>query len=354
MQNNSSNSEKKKSFKDLLSKKELMIVALAFVITLAILINTFFSPNYYKWQSPVTFEIRHGMTLNNTLDSLYSKGIIPSKTNMRIAAIIMGGGRNLKSGRYKIPNGLSYVGLMELFTSGKREVSSLITFSEGFTIYQFAHILKDRLQQDSLEVVKLCQNRRFLDSLGIDAPSLEGYLMPDSYYFYEKTSARQVIGRLRGEFNRFFTDSLKNRLRGMKYNMREILTIASIVEGESAKASEYPVIAGVYYNRLKAGMKLQADPTVQYALLGRWRRLYNKDLLLDSRYNTYLYYGLPPGPISNPGRAAIMAALYPAKHNYLYFVADGTGGHKFSSSFSEHQKLVRAYRQWRDKQAEKY
>ncbi|MGE5354249.1 MAG: endolytic transglycosylase MltG [Acidobacteriota bacterium] len=353
MQNNSSNSEKKKSFKDLLSKKELIVVAAAFVITLAVLIYTFFSPNYYKWQSPVTFEIRHGMTLNNTIDSLYAKGIIPDKTNMRVAAIVMGGGRNLKAGRYKIPNGLSYVGLMELFISGKREVSSLVTFSEGFTIYQFAHILKERLHLDSLQVIRLCQDRRFLDSLGIEAPSIEGYLMPDSYYFYDKTPARQVIARLRGEFNRFFTDSLKEQLGKMKYNMREVLTVASIIQGESSRIPEYPVIAGVYYNRLKTGMKLQADPTVQYALLGRWRRLYNKDLLLDSRYNTYLYYGLPPGPIGNPGRAAIMGALYPAKHNYLYFVADGTGGHKFSTSFSEHQKLVRAYRQWRDKQAEK-
>lgn len=354
MQNNSSNSEKKKTLRDLLSKKELIAAALAFIITLAFLIYTFFSPNYYNWPSPVTFEIRHGMTLNSTIDSLYSKGIIPGKTNMRITAIVMGGGRNLKAGRYKIPNGLSYVGLMELFTSGKREVSSLITFTEGFTIYQFAHILKDRLHQDSLQVIRLCSDRHFLDSLGVEAPSLEGYLMPDSYYFYDKTPARQVIGRLRGEFNRFFTDSLKNRLKLMKYNLRQVLTIASIVEGESAKISEYPAIAGVYYNRLRLGMKLQADPTVQYALLGRWRRLYNKDLQLDSRYNTYLYYGLPPGPINNPGRAAIMAALYPARNNYLYFVADGTGGHKFSSSFSEHQKLVREYRAWRDKQAEKY
>ncbi|HEX2866002.1 MAG TPA: endolytic transglycosylase MltG [Ignavibacteriales bacterium] len=353
MQNNSSNSGKKKSLRDLLSRKEFIAVSAVFVITLVILIYTFFSPNYYRRPSPFTFEIRHGMTLSSTIDSLYSKGIIPSKMNMKIAAVVMGGGRNLKAGRYKIPNGLSYVGLMELFISGKREVSSLVTFYEGFSIYQFAHILKEKLHLDSLQVVKLCTSRPFLDSLGVDAPSLEGYLMPDSYYFYDKTPARQVIMRLRGEFNRFFTDSLKSRLRIMKYNLREVLTIASIVEGESAKISEYPVIAGVYYNRLKAGMKLQADPTVQYALLGRWRRLYNKDLLLDSRYNTYLYYGLPPGPINSPGRAAIMAALYPARHNYLYFVADGTGGHRFSSSFSEHQKLVRQYRAWRDKQAGK-
>ncbi|MCU7496467.1 MAG: endolytic transglycosylase MltG [Ignavibacteria bacterium] len=353
MQNNSSNSEKKKSLRELLGKRELIALTAAFVVFLAVFIYTFFSPNYYKWTSPVTFEIRHGMTLGSTIDSLYSQGIIPGKTNMRIAAIIMGGGRRLKPGRYKIPNGLSYVGLMELFNSGKRDVSSLLTFSEGFTIYQFAHILKERLGLDSLQVLDACNDRRFLDSLGIEAPSIEGYLMPDSYYFYEKTPAKQVIGRLRGEFNRFFTDSLKKRLKSMKYNMREVLTIASIVQGESAKTSEYPVIAGVYYNRLRLGMKLQADPTVQYALLGRWRRLYNKDLRLDSRYNTYLYYGLPPGPIGNPGRDAIMAALYPKEHNYIYFVADGKGGHKFSSTFSEHQKFVGEYRAWRDKQVQK-
>ncbi|MGE5401168.1 MAG: endolytic transglycosylase MltG [Ignavibacteriales bacterium] len=353
MQNNSSGPGGKKSFKDLLTKRELIAVVSVFAVILSIFIYTFFTPNYYNWPSPYTFEIRHGMTLNNTIDSLYNRGIIPSKTNMRIAAFIMGGGRNIKAGRYKIPNGLSYVSLMDLFINGKHEIAALLAFPEGFTIYQFAHILHQRLNLDSLQVLRLCSDKKLLDSLGVDSPSLEGYLMPDSYYFYENTPATVVIRRLKGEFNKFLNDSLKTRISKMKYDLNEVLTIASIVEGESSRISEYPVIAGVYYNRLRTGMKLQADPTVQYALLGRWRRLYNKDLLINSPYNTYLNYGLPPGPINSPGRAAILAALYPAKHNYIYFVADGTGGHKFSSTYSQHQKLVRDYRAWLEKQSSK-
>ena len=130
----------------------------------------------------------------------------------------------------------------------------------------------------------------------------------------------------------------------------KILTMASIIDGESNMLSEFQRIAGVYYNRLKNGWRLQADPTVQYVVRQRRKKvnkIYYKDLEIDSRYNTYKYYGLPPSPINNPGKDAIMAALYPEKHNYYYFVADGNGGHVFSKTSREHQNNVNRYRTWR-------
>ena len=139
---------------------------------------------------------------------------------------------------------------------------------------------------------------------------------------------------------------LKNRAEKLGYSVHDIITLASIVEGETKKEEEMPVIAEVYYNRLKHGMKLEADPTIQYLIEGKWRRLLYEDLKTDSPYNTYLYSGLPPGPINNPGKSAILAAFYPDDNNYLYFVADGNGGHKFSSTYSEHLKNVRDYRRW--------
>jgi UPF0755 protein len=130
-------------------------------------------------------------------------------------------------------------------------------------------------------------------------------------------------------------------------SLKEVVTLASIVEGESGVDAERPTIAGVYLNRLRKNMKLEADPTIQYVLPGGPRRLLYTDLRIDSPYNTYLYRGLPPGPVNNPGKQSILGVLYPEKHQYLYFVATGVGGHRFSKTFSEHQKAIRVYRKVR-------
>ena len=130
------------------------------------------------------------------------------------------------------------------------------------------------------------------------------------------------------------------------FTTHEILTLASIIEGETNIIEEMPRISGVYHNRLRRGMKLQADPTIQYLIPGEWRRVLFKDLEIDSPYNTYKYKGLPPGPINNPGKDAILAALYPEQNKYLYFVADGKGGHSFSKTFNEHSRKVIQYRKW--------
>ncbi len=130
------------------------------------------------------------------------------------------------------------------------------------------------------------------------------------------------------------------------------MTLASIVQGETNKTDEMPTIAGVYFNRLRVGMKLQADPTIQYLINnknstdGKWKRLLYDDLKIESPYNTYKYAGLPPNPINNPGKAAILSVFYPEENDYFYFVADGSGGHKFAKNFSQHIRLVKEYRQW--------
>jgi UPF0755 protein len=147
-------------------------------------------------------------------------------------------------------------------------------------------------------------------------------------------------------FNNYFNDSMRIRAKELGYNLHQVLTVASIVDGETNKKSEMPVIAGVYYNRLRTGMRLQADPTVQYLIPGGWRRLTYDDLNINSPYNTYKFAGLPPGPINNPGKDAIRAALYPQNHKYMFFVADGNGGHKFAESYQQHLELVNKYREW--------
>jgi UPF0755 protein len=339
--------ENKITLKNILSKKQYIIVLLFFSIVLALLCYTFFYPNYIGRKS-FRFEIRKGTTLNQVIDTLYKAQVIPNKRNMRIASFLLGADKNIKAGRYEIPDGMNYIQLVLMFKEGKCEVPVYINVYNGITIKGLARILHEKIYTDSLSFINLCNDIEYVRSKGINASSMQGYLLPGDYYFYKDTQAKEIIDKLKSEFDKFFVDSLQHRLAHMNYNLHQVLTVASIVQGESKKVDEYTTISGVYYNRLQKGMKLQACPTVQYLLKTGWRRLLNKDLLINSPYNTYLYSGLPPGPINNPGKAAILSALYPEEHNYLFFVADGTGGHKFSTNYADHMKAFREYREWRD------
>lgn len=174
-------------FSSLLSKKEFIIVLAFFAILLSVLVYTFFSPNYYSHKAPLKFEIAEGASLKEVIDSLYKYQVIPNRTNMRIAAFVFGADKKIKAGRYKIPNGLSYISLLQLLIKGEREIPQLVTFQEGLTITQFAHILHNKIHADSAEVVNLCSDSAFIHSLGLSVPSLEGYLLPDSYRIYDNT-----------------------------------------------------------------------------------------------------------------------------------------------------------------------
>ena len=173
------------------------------------------------------------------------------------------------------------------------------------------------------------------------------------YEIYERSSPEEAITLFYNSFKEFYNDSLKARTKELGFTVNEVITLASIIKGETNKVDEMPRISGVYHNRLRIGMKLQADPTIQYVIPGGWKRLTFKDLELDSPYNTYKYFGLPPGPINSPGKAAILAALYPEKNNYLYFVADGTGGHRFGKTLAEHNNNVKKYREFLRSQNQK-
>jgi UPF0755 protein len=173
---------------------------------------------------------------------------------------------------------------------------------------------------------------------------LEGFLFPDTYVVTRTTSASQIVDRMIANFREHFPPDLQRRAAALGLTTRQAVTLASIVERESGVKSEGPLIAGVYLNRLRRGMRLQADPTVIYALKrdGRWKgTLYRSDYDYESPYNTYLHEGLPPGPISNPGKDALRAAVIPARTNYLYFVANpSTAGHQFSTTFDEHLAAI--------------
>ncbi|MFZ0455432.1 MAG: endolytic transglycosylase MltG [Ignavibacteriaceae bacterium] len=341
-----STSKMKKSLKSIFSKKEFLIITIFFFVLLGWLYYIFFTPNYYSGKSPVRFEITKGESLDQITESLYEHGLIPNRTSMKVAAFLYGAEKRIRAGRYNIPNGLSYLDLIELFLYGKADFLVNVKLYDGSRIKSMAATLKVNAFIDSAAFVDVCNDREFLDSIGLDYPTIEGYLLPRQYSIYERSSAREVIKKIYNGFNSFFNDSLKARAKELGYSIHDIVTLASIIEGETKKKEDMAVIAEVYYNRLKRGMRLEADPTIQYLIKGKWRRLLYRDLKTSSPYNTYMNYGLPPGPINNPGKPALLAALYPDNNNYLYFVADGDGGHKFSSTYSEHLKNVREYRRW--------
>lgn len=333
-------------FISVINKKEVVLIISVFLIVWMTLYLIFFTPNYYNKQSPRQFEIHKGEPLNSIISRLYNDGIIPSKKNMFLACYIYGAQNKLRAARYHIPNGLSYLDLIDLLTKGKADFKREIKIRDGLSIKWMAYILKNKILVDSTSFIRLAFNEQFIHSLGLRRKSLEGFLMPGKYEFYERSTAREVLKTLYKSFQDFMVDSLWEQTKKTGYSFEQIVTLASIVKGETNNKKEMPIIASVYLNRLKIGMKLQADPTIQYLQTNGWKRLLYNDLKVDSPYNTYKYFGLPPGPINNPGKSAILSVLYPAKTRYLYFVANGEGGHNFSRSFNQHLRNVKKFRRW--------
>lgn len=328
------------------SRSQWIALFLFFFGVLFLLYYTFFTSNHYPFESPIQFEIKNNEPLSKIAVNLGNQKIIPSSFNFKIIAFIYGAEKKIKAARYKIPNDLSYIELLDLFTKGDADYLRKVNIIPGNTVQWIASRLKWSVFVDSVDFVNKTKVELFTKSVSANSKSLEGYLLPGKYYFYENSSPGEIIEAMLDSFKTFWSDSLEQRSKELGFTQHEILTLASIVDGETNIKSEMPIIAGVYLNRLRIGMKLQADPTVQYLLNGNWRRLFNSDLKINSPYNTYLYAGLPPGPINNPGKDAIFSCLFSDKHNYLYFVADTKGGHAFSKTFNEHLKKVNNYRQW--------
>jgi len=329
--------------KKALSKREWLLVIAFFFFVLSLLYYTFFTVNSTSLAYPVKVEIKNGEPFDVIANRIYDRGLIPSKFNFKLAAYISGGTKNIKAGRYTFTQDLSYLELLNILDEGKGDRLFELNIGGGASVKGLAKLFESYKITEADSFIALVDDYDYIVSKGLDERSLEGYLLPGKYFFFERSSAREVAGMMVNEMTAFLNDSLRQRTIEMGFSIHQLLTLASIVEGETNYEPEMPTIAGVYLNRLKRGMKLQADPTVQYLQPDGWKRLKHSDLRVESPYNTYKVNGLPPGPINNPGRKAILATLYPEEHNYIFFVADGSGGHKFSSTFSEHQRLAREY-----------
>ncbi len=324
--------------------KAFITLALSFVLLVVIALAGYdylvTTPN--KGGQIKTIIIKKGETLRKTADRLEKAGLIKSALMFEMEARRTGADEKIRAGEYRLDGRSSIRDVLQTLLSG-RVVLYRVTIPEGFDVSQIAELLDAKKMVGKNVFLKITRNRTFLKQSGIEADTAEGYLFPETYLFSRNVTAKEVAQTMIKMFHQQISkiEGIKN-LAGKK--LHELITLASLVEKESALPEERAVIASVYTNRLAKGMLLQCDPTVIYALPNFDGNIHKRDLDIDSPYNTYRYPGLPPGPIANPGLSSIKAALHPAKTNYLYFVAKKAGGaHYFSRTLKEHNNAVIKY-----------
>lgn len=325
----------------------IRIAAWALLACLAALLWVFFGPNSFPGGGERVVYVSRGEPFASVVDSLEAKGVIRSRAMFLIVSRILGGAEKTQVGKYLLQSGVSNTAVFLMLRSGKGNQLISVSVPEGFRIRAQAKLFARALGIDSAKYTHLAFDREFARSLGIDQESLEGYLLPDTYQFAWEQEERDVLRRQVENFQHFFNDTLKAKCLEYGWDVHKAVTFASIVEGEAILDEERGIISGVYHNRLRKGMKLEADPTIQYVITDGPRRILFADLRANTPYNTYLHTGLPPGPVNNPGKASMVASLYPVQHGYLFFVANGHGGHWFSRTYAEHMHYVRMFRRYR-------
>lgn len=311
---------------------------------------------YAGFEGPeLTLQILPGEDARGILEQLEREGVLADATLARAYLVYVLKDPPLKAGEYAFRGMASLPEVLDRLARGE-VVTHPVTVVEGLTLEETARQLAEQGFGDFDALRRQMGAPAAIADLDPDAPDLEGYLFPDTYHFARGTSEQEVVAALVANFRRRFEREVEPRLGPQSRTVRELVTLASVVEKEARLAEERPLIAGVYDNRLERGIALYADPTVIYALkrLGRWDgNLRRPDLQLDSPYNTYRYPGLPPGPIASPGIASLIAAAEPADVPYLYFVSRNDGSHVFAATLAEHNRNVNRWQKayWRERWA---
>jgi UPF0755 protein len=279
--------------------------------------------------------VPRGASLHAAADSLASRRVIRSSRLFRAYASLTGRDRAIKPGTYLLRPGAGWGDLLDALTLGRGVVHTL-TIPEGYALSEIVPLLARTLEVPVDSVVAAVGDSALRHHLDIPTPTLEGYLFPATYSFPAGTTAREAVRQMVARFEQAWRPEWDAELQKLALSRHDVVTLASIVEREAKLPEERPGIAAVYYNRLKKGMLLQADPTVQYALGHHVARVLYRDLDVASSYNTYKHPGLPPGPIASPGAPSLDAAVHPAPVPFLYFVAHPDGHHEFRRTFAEH------------------
>lgn len=330
-------------------KRALLAIVVLLVLALGAgtyLIVTGAEQPYKGYEGAEQFvEVPPGASPNAIGRRLSDAGVVRDLATFRYALARSGQARRLQAGEYRFDRPLRAREVIDMMARGEVYLRP-ITFREGLTIRQMAAVYEQAGFGKPVEFTKAASNAALIADLDPDARDLEGYLFPDTYAMTRRSTAVQLVERMIATFRSALTPDLTARATARGLSVRELVTLASIIEKETGKVQERPMVAAVYANRLRIGMGLQCDPTVIYALerAGRYAgNLTREDLRFDSPYNTYRYVGLPPGPIAAPGRASLEAAAAPADAPFIYFVSRNDGSHAFASTLDEHNRNVFEY-----------
>ncbi len=292
---------------------------------------------------PVQVLVPPGAGLRAITDTLVHHGVIVNPFWFRTLARMTRADRSMQTGRYEFGTPTPARDVLRALQRGDRLLTKL-TIPEGLSLHQLSRLLEGRLGIPRDTLLRCARDTTMLRRLGFSTSGAEGYLWPETYHIDSTESPKQLVEIFLRGFVDHWDSAWTDQLDSVGLTRHGVVTLASIVEGEAQVDDERPIIAAVYLNRLRLGMPLQADPTVQYAIEQRTgerkTRLYEKDYQVVSPFNTYLYAGLPPGPIGSPGQKSIEAVLFPDDVPYLYFVADSNGRHRFSTSYRDHLRAI--------------
>jgi len=294
----------------------------------------------------VKLSVKAGETLGDISQRLFDKKVISNQRMFRWAVQLMGKETEIPVGTFKLVDANSNYKIIEQLVYGSPEIKK-VRLLEGWSVEQIADQINKVMGLSKDEILSLSNDYRFLKNHDIQASSIEGYLFPDTYHFFDGDTPHIILSNLVDEYKKFWNDERRHRADELGLSEHDVVTLASIIEGEAIYDSERPTISAVYHNRLNIGMRLQADPTIQYIIDDGPRRLLNRDLRIKSPYNTYLHEGLPPGPINSPGEESLLAALYPEENEYLFFVAKGDGYHTFTKNEEEHNRAKKKFQKIR-------
>jgi len=328
-----------------LKKKVLVVMGLVIVVGIAIASTEVLRP-YRGYKGQVIVDIPPGTRAPEVASLLEAKGILAHEWPF---LLIYGAGRwrhHLKAGEYLFDRPMRPLDVYWKLVHGEVYFRTVV-IPEGSNRFDIARILHNRLGISPKAFMKITQDASPIHDLDPEAPSLEGYLFPDTYRFEYHPTAEHIAMKMLARFREILNQDFQQDLRQQGVSLHRIITLASLIEKETPDPEERPIIAQVFELRLEKGMLLQCDPTVAYAAEMNHLPpvpITESDLKLNSPYNTYVHSGLPPGPICNPGKASILAALHPASTHYLYFVSNNHGGHRFARTLAEHQRNVARYR----------
>jgi len=300
---------------------------------------------------PQEVEVRRGENLRGIQARLEAQGILAPRTPLTLWGRLTGSDRQIKAGLYVFSPAQSAREILRALVEG-RTLKLAVTIPEGWDMARVLPRLKEALRIDEQELAAAVADSAWVRSLGIPGPGLEGYIFPETYAFEVGASPQEVLAVMTRACLAHFDENRRRRAEALGLSLREVVTLASIIQAEAALVEEMPRISAVYHNRLRQRRRLEADPTVAYALGRVGQRLWERDLHVESPYNTYLHAGLPPGPICCPGLASIDAALHPLEGcQDLYFVARGDGSHVFSRTLAAHNRAREALRRTRARSA---